>query len=108
MFPGIDQRALKQAMKKMGIKEEVIEASEVIIKCKDKELIIKNPKVSKVNMMGQETLQISGEIHEKELSIFSEEDIKTIMEQAKCSREEAVNALKKENDIAAAILSLTG
>ena len=107
MFQGIDPRAIKQAMKKMGIKEEQIEASEVIIKCKDKELIVKNPSVSKINMMGQETFQISGDIQERELSLFSEDDIKTVMEQAKCSKEDAVNALEKEGDIAAAILSLT-
>ncbi len=107
MFPGIDQKMLKQAMKKMGIKEETIDAHEVIIKCKDKELIIKNPQVTKINMMGQETLQVLGDIEERESSLFNEEDIKAVMEQAKCSREDAKKALEKERDIAAAILSLT-
>lgn len=107
MFPGIDQKTLKQAMKKMGIKEETLDAEEVIIKCKDRELIIKNPQVTKINMMGQETLQVLGDIEERELSLFSEEDIKTVMGQVNCSREDAKKALDKEGDIAAAILSLT-
>jgi len=94
-------------MKKLGVKQEEIDAQEVIIKTKDKNLIIKNPNIIKVNMMGQETLQITGEIEEKEKEIFNEDDIKTVMEQTNCSREEAIEALEKEKDLAAAILSLT-
>ena len=104
MIPNINPRQLEKAMKKLGVKQEEIDAFEVIIKTKDKDLIIKNPNVMKVNMMGQETLQITGEIKEREL--FNEDDIKTVMEQTGCSREEALEALDKEKDLAAAILSL--
>jgi|SRR3989344_873996 len=106
MIPNINPRQLEKAMKKLGVKQEEIDAFEVIIKTKDKDLIIKNPNVMKVNMMGQETLQITGEIEEQERELFNEDDIKTVMEQTGCSREEALEALDKEKDLAAAILSL--
>lgn len=105
MFPGMNPRQLQAAMKKLGIKQEEIDASEVIIKTKDKDLIIKNPQVSKVNMMGQETLQIIGDIEEQ--SRVDEDDIKTVAEQANVSEKKAKEALEKNNgDLAAAILSL--
>ncbi|MDP4012347.1 MAG: nascent polypeptide-associated complex protein [Candidatus Nanoarchaeia archaeon] len=105
MFPGINPKDMQKVMKKMGIKQEEIDATEVIIKTNSKDLIIKNPKVTKVNMMGQETLQIMGDI--EEASSISEEDIKTVSEQAGVSKEEAKKALENNNgDLAAAILEL--
>ena len=106
MFPGMNKKALEQAMKKLNIKQEEIDATEVIIKTKDKNLIIRNPQVSKVNMMGQESIQIIGDIEEEELEKFTGDDIKTVMSQAECSREEAISALESEGDIAGAIISL--
>jgi nascent polypeptide-associated complex subunit alpha len=53
--------------------------------------------------MGQETFQITGEIEE----LINEDDVKTVMEQANCSREKAIKALNDNNgDLASAILSL--
>ena len=76
----------------------------------DKELVIKNPQVSKVNMMGQETFQISGEVEERELSTtpdISQEDVKTVMEQAHVSEQEARKAIEDANgDLAEAIITL--
>ena len=105
MFQGMNPKLVKQAMKKMGVKETQIDATEVIIKTNDKDLVIKNPQVSKVLMMGQETFQISGDVQEIENT--NEEDIKTIMEQANCSEQEATTALKKaDGDLAKAIMDL--
>jgi nascent polypeptide-associated complex subunit alpha len=104
MFPGMNQAMMKQAMKKMGIKQEELDASEVIIKLKDKNLIIRNPAVTKINMQGQESFQIVGEVEEKEN--VNEDDIKTVIEQTNCSRKEAIEALKKYDDIAESIISL--
>ena len=105
MFQGIDPRLVKQAMKKMGVKQESIDATQVIIKQKDKELIINNPDIQKVVMMGQESLQITGTIEERPLN--QEEDIKIIIEQAKVSEKEAKEALRKaDGDLAKAILEL--
>lgn len=107
MIPGMNPRMMKDAMKRMGIKQEEIEATEVIIKTPTKDLIIRNPQVAKINAMGQETLQISGNIEELESSPFSEEDIKTVAEQAKVSREKAREALEKtKGDLAQAIIDL--
>ena len=96
---------LKKAMQKMGIRSEEIEAEEVIIKTKGKNLVVKNPQVSKVSMMGQDTLQVVGEITEE--SSITDEDINLVMEQTKSSKSEAKLALEKaKGDIAKAILSL--
>ena len=67
MIPGMNPRMMKQAMKRMGIQQQEIEATEVIIKTADKEIIITDPSVSKVNMMGQQTWQIAGKAVEKEI-----------------------------------------
>ena len=105
MFQGMDPRLVKQAMKKMGMKQEEIPATEVIIKTEGKHFIIRNPHVTKIEMMGEESLQITGEIEEE--SIISKEDISTVMEQASCSEEEAKEALEKaKGDLAKAILNL--
>ncbi len=110
MIPGMNPRKMQQMMRKMGISQQEIPATEVIIRTPDKEIVITNPQVSKVNMMGQQTLQITGEMHERERTSdveISEEDIETVAEQAKVSKEEAKQALhKNKGDIAEAILSL--
>ena len=98
-------KAVKQAMKKMGIKQEEIDAIEVVIKTSDKNIIIRNPSIQKVNMMGEDSFQISGQVSEE--SPIKEDDINTVMEQANCSKEEALDALNKSNgDLAEAIMSL--
>ncbi len=97
-------------MRKLGIAQQEIEATEVIIRCPDRDLIIRNPQVAKVNMMGQDTLQINGEIEEIEKDTtpdLNEEDIKTVMQQAEVDKETATEALKlTKGDIAEAIMGL--
>tara|TARA_Y100000310_G_scaffold179691_1_gene179657 strand:- start:1326 stop:1652 length:327 start_codon:yes stop_codon:yes gene_type:complete len=106
-MPGLNPRDLQKAMKRMGIKQEEITADEVIIKCEDRDIIIKNPSVMKVNAMGQENFQISGEITEQENLTFTEEDIKTVAEQANVSEEKAKEALENnEGDLAKTIMQL--
>jgi len=110
MIPGMNPRMMKQAMRRLGIQQQDIEATEVIIKTPDKEIIIKNPQVAKVNMMGQETFQIIGHAEEKSLSSepeINQEDINTVIEQTGASEEEAKSAIIKNNgNLAAAILEL--
>jgi len=105
MLPGMNPRDLQKAMKKMGMKQEEIDANEVIIKCGDKDLVVKNPQVTKIKMMGQETIQVVGDITEVEQEAFNKEDIKTVMDQTGCDEEEAKSLLEQEGDIAAAILA---
>ncbi len=98
---------MQQMMKKMGISQTEIPAKEVIIKMDEGDIIITNPTVSKVNLMGQETFQITGEIHEKGVAEITDDDIKTVTEQAGTTAEKARQALEEHNgDIAAAILEL--
>ncbi|MFH1641819.1 MAG: nascent polypeptide-associated complex protein [Nanoarchaeota archaeon] len=110
MIPGMNSRQAKMMMRKMGIQQQDIEATEVIIKTPEKDLVIKNPQVAKVNMMGQETFQISGEI--SEIEVLSEleinnEDISTVMDQTGVDEEKAKESIKQHNgDLAAAIMSL--
>lgn len=109
MFPGMNPREMQKAMKRLGIKQEEIDAELVIIKRAGKDLIIKNPQVSRINMMGQETIQVIGDITEAEESdnVISEDDISTVMAQTGCAREEAVNALEESSgNLAEAILKL--
>jgi nascent polypeptide-associated complex subunit alpha len=111
MLPGMNPRQMAQAMKKMGINQEEIEAVAVIIRAKDRDIIIRNPSVQKINMSGSYSYQISGEeevrrIEEEEPQI-NEDDIKTVSEQAKVSIDDAKAALiDAKGDLAGAILSL--
>lgn len=112
MFPGVNPRQMQQMMRKMGIQQVDLPAREVIIRLPDKELVFPNPSVAKVNMMGQETFQLTGEFVERALSNatveISEEDIKTVMEQASVTREKAKKTLEMtKGDLADAILRLT-
>ena len=110
MIPGMNPRQMKQAMKKMGINQEQIDAQEVIIRLADKDIIIRNPDVAKVNMMGQETFQIVGEVTEQSRETapeINEEDVQTVVDQTSVSREIARRAIEDANgDLAEAIMSL--
>ncbi len=110
MFPGVNPRQMQQMMRKMGIQQVDIPATKVIIQTKDKEYVFDAPTVSKVNMMGQETYQIVGEPEERSLSSIpeiSEEDLKTVMEQAGVDKHAAKKAIEEANgDLAEAILNL--
>ena len=107
MFPGMDPKQVNQAMKRMGIKQEEIPASEVVIKSEGKDLVVKNPSVIKVKLMGNETLQITGQIEEREAQMeISEEDVKTVAEQAGVSEEKARESIKATGDLAESILQL--
>ncbi len=108
MLPGMNPRQMRQAMKRMGIQQEELKVDEIIMKIGDKELVFKEPQVAKVNMMGQKTYQVVGEPVERKIKEeISEEDVKTVMEQAKVSKEEAEKSLKEtKGDLAEAILKL--
>jgi len=110
MFPGMNPRDVQRAMKQLGVKQVEIPATEVIIRTADKDIIIREPSVQKVNMMGQESFQISGEVVEQARSSapeILEEDVKTVMEQAKVDRKTALQAIQDaEGDLAQAIMDL--
>ncbi len=109
-MPGMNPRKMQQMMKRMGIRQVEIDATEVIIKCPDKEIVITEPSVAKVNAMGQETFQISGQVNERETSSepeINEDDVKTVMEQANVDEAKAKEALENaKGDLAKAIMDL--
>ena len=110
MIPGVNPRQAAQMMRKMGISQQEVEATEVIIKTPEKELVFSNPQVSKVNMMGQQTYQIIGDAEERSVSAepeINDEDIKTVSDQTGVSEEDAKQAIiDNDYNLAKAIMSL--
>ena len=114
MIPGMNRKQMKQMerqMKKMGMKMEELEGvQEVIIRFEDKELIIDEPSVSLMNVMGSETYQIEGQSREVEIEVvieIPEEDIEMVASSAGVSKQEAKEALKEsKGDLAEAIMNL--
>ena len=111
MFPGMNPRKMQQMMKQMGIQQQDIVATQVIIKTQDKEIVINNPSVAKVNMMGQETFQISGNIEERSLDTtpeISQEDVKMVMDQTGANEDKVKEVLAEtKGDLAEAIMQLS-
>lgn len=108
MMPGINPKQMKKMMRSMGIKQEELDAEEVVIRLADKELVIHNPQVAKVTMAGQTTFQVMGHVEERlKRPEISEEDIRTVLDQVDVTEEEAKGALlNADGDIAQAILDL--
>ena len=104
---GFDPKKMQAMMKQLGMKQEDIDASKVIIEKNDgNKIVIENPSVARITVQGQETYQISGDSTEQEG--ISEEDVKAVMEKANVDSKEARKALKENNgDLAEAILSLS-
>ena len=113
-MPGMNKKQMKQMerqMKKMGMKmEELQGVQEVIIRFEDKELIIDNPSVSQMNVMGQETYQVDGKAREVELEYeieIPDEDVEMVANSAGVSQEKAREALEEcKGDLAEAIMKL--
>ena len=104
-------KQMQRQMKKMGMDmKELKNVKEVIIRLEDKELIIPNAEVSLMNVMGQETYQVTGKAQEVEIEeelIIPDEDIEMVANQVGVSKDEAEQALIDTNgDLAEAILKL--
>ena len=98
----IMQPNLKKLLKHM----EQIEAKEVKIIGENEDIIIENPRVFRVNMMGQEVFQITGTSKVEER--IKEEDVKLVMEKTNKPKEEVIKKLKEnKGDIAKTILDFT-
>ena len=70
MMPGMGRmnpRMMKKLQKQLQSSTEEIDATEVIIRTKEKELDFSNPSVSAMNLMGRQTSQIVGEPQERSL-----------------------------------------
>ena len=63
---GLDPRKMEQMMKQMGIDTEEIDATEIVIRTGDEELVFTDADVTKINAQGQQTYQIVGEPETRE------------------------------------------
>jgi|TARA_B100001750_G_C15278530_1_gene481235 nascent polypeptide-associated complex subunit alpha len=118
MMPGMGRmnpRMMKKLQKQLQSSTEEIDATEVIIRTKEKELHFSNPSVSAMNLMGQQTYQIVGEPQERSLGgeedsqSIPNEDIELVASQAGVSNEEAQAALEEcGGEPAEAIIKLMG
>lgn len=111
MFPGMNPRELRRALKRLGIQvNELEDVREVQIILSDKKIVIDKPQVLEMKSAGQSIFQVIGiprtEKLEKTIEV-SEEDIEFVISQTGVSREEAKEALiKAKGDLAEAILYL--
>ncbi len=120
MLPNMNPKQMAQMMRQFGIKTEEIAASKVVIHKSDgSTIVITEPNVMAMDMQGQKSFQIQGnvaagsgasegEAAPQDESESSEADVRMVMEQAHVSKEQAEAALEETHgDIAAAILLLT-
>ena len=111
MIPGVNPKQLKAMMRQMGMSQDSLDATQVIIKTSNSTFIFDNPQVEKISMQGQTSFQIQGEFREVEEEVeisISQDDIDMVKEQAQVSEEKARQALENANgDIAQAILDLS-
>lgn len=105
----MNPKKMQGMMKQMGIAQEEIFASKVIIEKKDgTKLIIDEPSVIKIKMQGQTSFQITGEEKEESVEVgISEDDINTIVEKTGKSKEQAKESLEKTGDLAESIMELS-
>jgi nascent polypeptide-associated complex subunit alpha len=106
----MNPRQVKQAMRKLGIKtEELQDVTDVVIRTKTKQYVIRDAGVTIMEMQGQKTFQIVGDAEITPLEAATsakpaaatpaapsipEDDIKLVMDQTGASREKAIEALK--------------
>ena len=101
----MNRRQLDRIIKQMQMNTITVRAMRVVIETPGKNIIITDPDVTEVDLMGKRVFQISGNVTE-EVPV-NEEDVKMVMEQTGKSREDVVRKLRElNNDIARAIVEL--
>ena len=118
MMPGMGRmnpRMMKKLQRQLQNSTEDIDATEVIIRTKDKEIYFSNPSVTSMDMMGQQSYQIVGEPQERgleggeETASIPDEDIQLVASQAGVTHEKAREALEEcDGEPAEAIIKLMG
>ena len=106
----LNPKKMQALMKQMGMSQEEIDASKVTIEKKDNtNIIIENPSVTKINIQGKDSFQVSGEIkQESEAPKITQDDIKQVMEKTKCTEHQAKEVLESvKGNLAEAILELS-
>lgn len=117
---GMNPRKMEQMMKQMGIDMDELDATEVIIRTEDRELVFEAPQVTKMDAQGQETYQVVGSPTETDGAVDSgdatpveggdeipDDDVQLVAERAGVPAATARDALEEANgDLAAAISAL--
>ncbi|MBT4605053.1 nascent polypeptide-associated complex protein [archaeon] len=111
MFPGVNPRQMQKMMSKMGMKQVDLQARRVIIELEDRKLVFEQPSIQKVNMMGQESFQLTGSYSEEsydDTPDVSDDDIEVVIAQTGVSRDRAIEAINvSKGDLAEAIMTLS-
>ncbi len=104
----MDPKQLAGLMRQMGIKNEMVPADRVeIIRPDGSKIIVENPQVIQIEMKGQKSFQINGDVTEAQAGTPQETDADLVMKETGCTRKEAENALSEaDGDLADAILKL--
>ena len=118
------KRSMERQMRRMGVDFQQLEdVTEVLIRFPDKELVIPEAQVIKMQAQDEDVFQIVGKSEERTLTIsaepeagtptstfqtFTEEDVQLVASQANVSEDEAREALRgAEGNLARAIIALT-
>lgn len=109
----VSPREAKRMMQRMGLNMNTVEdVEQVIIKTGSKEIVIKEPEVSILEVQGQKMFQIAGgqiteKAAERKTTAVAEEDVRLVADQTGKSLEEARKVLEESGgDLAKAILLL--
>ena len=109
----VNPREARRMMQRMGMSMDAVEGvEEVIIKTNTKEIVIKEPEVSILQVQGQKMFQVAGgqiseKTAERKTAAIPEEDARLVADQTGKSVEEAKKALEESGgDLAKAILML--
>ena len=113
MHGRVNPREAKRMMQRMGLNMNAVEdVDEVIIRTSNKEIVIKKPDVSIIEVQGQKMYQVAGgQISEKapepKAATIADEDVRLVADQTGKSLEESRKALEESGgDLAKAILLL--
>lgn len=97
---GAPSRAMRRKMAQQGIDGmEQINATEVIIKCPDREIIIKDPQIIRLKQQGMTIHQVIGEPTETEIESeeeFNEDESTESSEEINSDSEESSTTISKE------------
>ena len=100
---GNDPKKVEQMMKKLNITTKQVDATEVIIKSRNGNIVIEKPEVMIMHMMGKEVYQITG----KQKKGAKEDDVKMVMEHTGKDRATVEKKLEElNNDLAKTIMEL--
>jgi len=105
---GMNPKKMASMMKQLGIKQDEIDANRVVIERDSGNIVIENPGVQKVEMKGNVSWQITGDVHEGNSEPkMDEDDVKLVMDKTGKSEEEVRKVLEDTKDIAEAIVKLS-